>query len=208
MTAALASEPDVAAKIAACWERFVRTILNPTVPVHTDVMSDEAFAQATTAVEQLQAVTLTEVARDSTARTQLRLLPCLFPEVTDRNRVASYTFDLLANPNLSWHDVRTILDGNPHETPVPQLQYVARLVQDGTTRAEAARIAGVSEAQVKHVMGFLGVVKARRQRLVRAAIRHMHEGRTYQTFVDQHGGGAGRAAWNEARATLAEEDDL
>jgi hypothetical protein len=146
-------------------------------------------------------------------RRKLRYLAALFPD-TRLRELASILHGVVDNRQLSLQDVRLILEGrslsNPQlkmrETPVETIQAVGRLLMQGYQYVAVAKMLRVSVDTVKRIDYYCGIVEARDNALLDAAILAVGDGESVRKFATRKGlpNSTSHRLLQKARAVLVE----
>lgn len=144
------------------------------------------------------------------ARQFLRLVAATLVKPQDTDALAR-TVHALAWGNepsdVTWSDVRTILEGTATQPSVHVLAGIAELVREGYTQREIVQVLDVSKHQVEAVSTFLGVKQWREESKLRAAREAAAEGLSAAELARQYSADhprANRLSERWARQLLAE----
>jgi transposase-like protein len=151
------------------------------------------------------------------ARTKLRYLAALFPDVR-LHELATILHGVVDNSQMSLQDVRLILEGralgNPQvrlrETPVETIQSVGRLLMKGHSLVSVSRMLRVSIDTVKRISHYCGILEARENALLDAALLAVGEGESVRKFAARKGlprSTAGKLM-KRARQVLVEMEEM
>jgi hypothetical protein len=149
-------------------------------------------------------------------RRKLRYLAALFPDLRVQE-LARVLHGVVDSSHLSLQDVRLILEGralnNPQirmrETPVETIQSVGRLLMQGHRHVAVSRMLRVSVDTVKRISYYCGIVEARENALLDAAILAVGDGESVSQFALRKNlprSTAGRFM-QKARAVIAETEE-
>jgi len=113
---------------------------------------------------------------DSAARARIRYVAALFPDLPFQELANTISSFLQDARDLTHSDVRLILSGrNLHnsarteEVDIERIQQVGKLLKEGRSKVEIARLAGVSRDTVQSIDWYLGLSEALYQKRIEIA---------------------------------------
>lgn len=185
------------AKISRRWAQFAADILDvkidsPVTPIRPlPHASEDAIRRFCLAAGQLHTAHADRLRdRHDThgqhLRRQLRLMPCLWPQERDVERLASTVVYVCCNDTLDMSAVRDLFEGWPSEPPVALLQDLTLLLSHGVAIRTAAEQAGCNWKIAANVSLYLGLQKALVGYLRPAAVAAIRDGVCAREFAGRH----------------------
>lgn len=181
-------------------------------------MGDAAYVRMVRYLEELQTIDPERLVRlsgdrDGFLRRMVRLIAGCLTKDDNEYDVASRTWLIVGNPNLTVRDVRTILFETAASGPageemsVWEIREIAKLLRAGQTVNQVAEFMGRNRKLVIIVSNFMGYAEYRQDALSDRALAAMVQGVKAPEFARNEGIGKSAAYDYYAKAAAALDDD-